>query len=293
MADTPFLKSKETAGACFDVAGRLVRHPAFTEELARRINGFPDAADRAVYALRRAFLPEQTPADANLDEEVDAHLNPFEISVEETLKRFWQANVEEGWKFGEEVCSRLAATAPSWPTGELAFRSLRIRFGEGDKGVWRTFDKHCARLKRVSVRYDRDGRVRSDREHLRLRVGNHTHRPIVEWSCFDLRRNWNSVATEAHNASPRLVADEALVFAWMFPAYVWEISRRNQTLPIFATGYEVNCPNAQCGGANWYNAPLIDASRPRPGIYLGYTSLSSTGNALIQCLELVPILRQP
>lgn len=287
-----FLKSMEGGGAFdaaqrLEAASRLVRNPAFTTDLARRIAESRETTERAVFALRRSFLPDASGKAGLEDEEADAHLNPFEITVEEMLDRFWKANVEEAWKFGEDVYERLAATAPPWPVGELAFRSLRIRFGHGDKGVQQTFEAHCARLKHTNGCYRRADDVRSDKSHLRLLLGNDSHKPKVEWICFDLRRNWQGAGYSfPAELDPRLSADEALVFAWMFPAYVLRMGRA--LLPILASGYELKNPYQKAEDTWWRDAPEISH-----GLHLGTDRRktdNSNSSSEVYTLAVIPVL---
>ena len=84
----------------------------------------------------------------------------FEQTVEETLIVLRQQN--DVWKaLGthpyipniDEVCERLEPTAPAWPKGKDAYRSLRIRFGEGHNGMIQTFEAHAAAIKRVHAKF--------------------------------------------------------------------------------------------------------------------------------------------
>ncbi|MFH1047202.1 MAG: hypothetical protein V1738_02765 [Patescibacteria group bacterium] len=233
VRDTSFLKVLET----FRV---LAVHPEFTDDLAvaiRRVGG----ADRAVGALRSAFGL--------------VGKNPFEISVEATLYRFRAANGEPGCGIAEDVIAALAASAPEWPEGRLAFRSLRIRWGEGDEGAALTFERHVARIERAfGPRFWRWEYLRSDKDHLRLLAGNATHRPAVEWVTFDLgeNREHGSVATTVRGS--KLLTDEGLAFCWLFPEYIRSIDRKENPA-FFLAGYELNVPE---DGKSWLEVPVVD-----------------------------------
>lgn len=189
--------------------------------------------------------------------------NPFEMTVEQQLAALHLANNEEKWGIGEEVFARLAATAPGWPKGKSAYRSLRIRFGEGGEGVAKTFEAHVARVKSVFTEKDfwRQMFLRSalvqfnDKpvDCLRLLSGNNTHKPVVEWVTVDLgtHRDRKSVTKVRNEKS---LADELLVISWMFPDMIRAID--NDTLPgLFAGGYEVNVH--EYGNRGWRSAVLV------------------------------------
>ncbi len=80
--------------------------------------------------------------------------NPYEMTVEQQLTALRRANDEEKWGLTEDDFARLASSAPVWPKGKSAYRSFRIRFGEGDDGVADlrgALRPHPARLRRGSL----------------------------------------------------------------------------------------------------------------------------------------------
>jgi len=183
--------------------------------------------------------------------------NPYEMTVDDQLTALRRANDEEGWENTEEDFTRLAATAPAWPQGKHAYRSLRIRFGEGDEGVAKTFERHVARMKSVFGKsgfwrweHLHSGKVEykgEPVERLRLLNGNDTHKPVTEWVVADLdtHRKRDSITAVRDKYS---LADELLVIAWMFPDMIRAIDY--DKLPgVFAAGYEVNVP--EYGDGAW------------------------------------------
>ncbi len=189
--------------------------------------------------------------------------NPYEMSIELQLTALRRANDEEKWGITEEDLARLASTAPVWPQGKQAYRSLRIRFGEGSEGVQQTFEKHVARIKSVfgESGFWRWERLHSGKvpykgkpvEHLRLLNGDHTHKAVVEWVIVDLgthRKRDNITAVRGRSS----LADELLVVAWMFPDMIRAIDR--DKLPgLFAAGYEFNVP--EYGDGAWQRVVLV------------------------------------
>lgn len=187
--------------------------------------------------------------------------NPYEMTVDQQLTALRRANDEERWGLTEADFSRLAETAPAWPQGKHAYRSFRIRFGEGSEGVAKTFEAHYERIKHVhgEGRYwrwelmlstptpyqgtDREMKKRyGDKpiERLRLLSGDHTHKACVEWIVADLDTHRKRESITAVRDSKSL-ADELLVIAWMFPDMIRAIDY--DKLPgLFAGGYEVNVP---------------------------------------------------
>jgi hypothetical protein len=189
--------------------------------------------------------------------------NPYEMTVEAQLTALRRANDEEKWGLTEADFERLTSTAPAWPQGKHAYRSFRIRFGEGDDGVAKTFEAHYARIQHVfgEGRYWRwellrSGKVEYDGklvECLRLLNGNHTHKACVEWVIVDLdiHRKRESVTAVRDSKS---LADELLVIAWLFPDMIRAIDY--DKLPgLFAAGYEVNVP--ECDAGAWQRVVLV------------------------------------
>lgn len=119
--------------------------------------------------------------------------NPFEQTMEEQLVALRVQN--EAWRslgmptVSDADLDRLAKTAPAWPQGRDAYRSFRIRFGEGAEGVAMTFEAHAAAIQRVHAKYWRWDLLHSKSmpyqgkpvERLRLLNGNDTHHAVVEW----------------------------------------------------------------------------------------------------------------
>ena len=176
--------------------------------------------------------------------------NPFEMTAEEQLLALARANDAGNWGMTDEDWTRLKASAPAWPKGKHAYRSFRIRFGEGDDGVASTFERHVARIKSVFTekgfcRWEllHSGKIEYDGkpvERLRLLNGNHTHHAVVEWIVADLDTNRKRRSITAVRDAKSL-ADELLVIAWMFPDMIRAIDY--DKLPgLFAAGYEANIP---------------------------------------------------
>lgn len=210
--------------------------------------------------------------------------NPYEMTVDQQLTALRRANEEESrrnpnWmRIPDEVFERLASTAPAWPEGKHAYRSFRIRFGEGSEGVAKTFEAHFERIKRVHgegrhlrwelmlstpTPYQGTGRKMKERygdkpiERLRLLSGDHTHKACVEWIVADLDTHRKRKSITAVRDSKSL-ADELLVIAWMFPDMICAIDL--DKLPgLFAGGYEVNVPE-NVGGA-WRYVVVVGVRR--------------------------------
>ena len=193
--------------------------------------------------------------------------NPYETSVELQLTALRRANDEEKWGLTEDDFARLASSAPAWPQGKHAYRSLRIRFGEGSEGVQQTFERHVARIKSV---FGESGFWRWEHLHsgkmpykgkpvdrLRLLNGDHTHKAVIEWVIVDLgthRKRDNITAVRGSKS----LADELLVIAWMFPDMIRAIDY--DKLPgLFAAGYESNVP--ECDGEAWQRVVIVGFCR--------------------------------
>lgn len=214
---------------------------------------------------------ERLLADASLIDQMVAAIgpctaNPFSLTVEETLNRLRKANEEQGWGITEEVFKHLAETAPALPEGRLSFRSLRIRFGNGQKGVEQTFEAHTARIKATfDPKFWRWGYLRPDKKHLRLLNGNETHTSTIEWCVIDLDANRKRQSITAVRG-PDSLADEGLVFTWLFPEYVRTIDYKGNPA-FFLAGYELNVP--ECGGGPWRRVPIVSRGLGAGGVRLG------------------------
>ncbi len=204
---------------------------------------------------------------AFIHEQMDiANRNPFQLSVPEILKRLREASEKMKCKIGEDVYEHLEKTAPAWPKGRLNFLSLRIRFGEGDEGVAKTFEAHADIIRQtfepkfcrwellLSGKAPHKGK---DVERLRL-LGdrNASHKPVIEWCTFDLDANRKRKSiTAVHGSKP--LADEGLVFTWLFREYAPAIDY-DKNPGIFFAGYESNVP--EFGGESWQRVPCVDRS---------------------------------
>lgn len=155
--------------------------------------------------------------------------NPWAEDVDAQIERLRQMALARGWGFSDEVYERLASTAPAWPKGRHAFRSFRIRFGEGRSGVIETFEEHIKCIQHVygDGNVDRAGSYgwlrtgyatygrRKRFDCLRLFNGNNTHHACVEWVTLDLNAHRVGKSREVMRDESSL-ADELLVFVWMF-----------------------------------------------------------------------------
>ena len=246
---------KIAGGLMWAVLGKLAaKLPA---ELVDELNNDPkmiDAMVRAAYQYRE-------------DKRSETLENPFEMSVELQLTALRRANDEEKWGLTEADFERLASTAPAWPKGRHAYRSFRVRFGEGDEGVAKTFEAHYTRIQHVfgDGRYWRWERLHSGKveyggkpvERLRLLSGNDTHHACVEWIVADLDTHRKRESITAVRDSKSL-ADELLVIAWMFPDMI-RASDYDKLPGLFAGGYEVNLPGS--GDEAWQHVALVHFDR--------------------------------
>ncbi len=243
-----------------DTIRRLVQDSRFTSELGKEIRK-QGGAERAILAMQREFFPlnmseapDQSGHPYRGGFPAETPINPFAQTVEEQVAALRRANEEEGWNIPEETFTRLAETAPAWPQGRDSYRSFRIRFGEGDEGVRRTFEAHAARIKRVfgESKFWRWEYLRSDKANLRLLAGNATHKPVVEWTVvrLDANRQRKSI-TDVRG--PKSLADEGLVLAWLFPKRVEAIDY-DKWCAWFCAGYELHVPE---GGKSWQDVPCV------------------------------------
>jgi len=193
--------------------------------------------------------------------------NPYEMTVEDQLTALRLANDEEKWGLTEDDFARLASSAPAWPQGKHAYRSFRIRFGEGSEGVQLTFERHVARIKSV---FGESGFWRWEHLHsgkvpykgkpverLRLLNGDHTHKAVIEWVIVDLGTHRQRDSVTAVRGVKSL-ADELLVVAWMFPDMIRAIDY-DKIPGLFAAGYESNVP--ECGDGAWQRVVIVNFSR--------------------------------
>lgn len=196
-----------------------------------------------------------------------ADANPREITVEETIKRFRKVAKVLGWVVGDDVYDGLLKNVPAWPKGKDAFRSLRIRFGEGDDGVALTFEAHAAAIKHVhtEAKYWRWELLHSkpmpfngeDVPRLRLLGGNQAHHAVIEWCIIDNLSANRERSDITSVRGPKSLADEGLVVAWLFPDRATAIDY-DQECAWFLAGYEANVP--ECGDGSWRHVPCIDRS---------------------------------
>ncbi|MDD5726253.1 MAG: hypothetical protein PHC53_02470 [Patescibacteria group bacterium] len=173
------------------------------------------------------------------------------MTVEEQLAALRRANEEEGWGIGDSVFARLSADAPGWPEGEMSYRSLRIRFGEGKEGVARTFKAHCKRLERILNRDHTQARLGHGQrpafdvldmnevvKRVRLWPGNQNHKSCVEWVVIRLvtydgwpiMRGWRGRG----KVDP---ADEVLVLGWLLPSVLRGNGYHGIAIPGYAVDY--------------------------------------------------------
>lgn len=219
--------------------------------------------------------------------------NPYQMTVEDQLSALRRANDEEKWGLTEEDFTRLASTAPAWPKGKHAYRSLRIRFGEGSDGVAKTFEAHYARIQHVfgEGRYWRWELLHSAPvpyegkpvERLRLLSGNDTHKACAEWIVADLDTHRKRKSVEAVRG-PQSLADELLVIAWMFPEMIRAIDF-DEMPGLFAGGYEVNAP--EYDDVSWSFVVIVRFRRDD-----GQVRVDAYGRSLDGSGDSVPSLRE-
>lgn len=188
----------------------------------------------------------------------------FERTASEQIKTLILQSNTGKWRVDHETVERLQSTAPEWPEGRDAFRSFRIRFGNGDEGVIETCMAHTEAIRRTnnganlmaweSVLSDRVIGRKGDYRRLRLLGGNGQHHAEIEWiiihdlSAHRFREDVSAVRGEGS------LADEGLVLAWMFPDRIRTIDYR-EWCGWYCAGYEVNVPNV--GRQPWPGVPSI------------------------------------
>jgi hypothetical protein len=209
-----------------------------------------------------------------------AEKNPFAVPVETLLERLAQANRAQRWGITKGVFTHLHETAPTLPEGRLAFLSFRIRLSKGQKGVEQTANTHIREIIRVHGKkkvwwwYH----LRTDKKHLRLLLGNKTHKPVVEWCVIDLethRERPNITAVRG----PKSIADEGLVLAWLYPDYPRSIDHKEKP-GYFLGGYEMNYLVHDEGP--WGRILVVDQAlgTGRLGLYAYYRDHADSGNAV-------------
>ena len=225
----------------------------------------------------------------SLNAKLDA--NPFEQTIEEQIAALRVQNEAGNWGIPEEVFDRLAQTAPAWSKGKDAYRSFRIRFGEGDDGVALTFERHADAVKRVHTKFWRWELLLSGKhpnqdkpvERLRLLNGNHTHHATVEWVTIDLDVNRKRTDITSVRGSKSL-ADEGLALAWLNPKRVQAIDY-DKLSAWFCAGYEANVPES--GDGPWQDVPCVSRN-----LHDGPTSLNANWRDDDDSGYSVPLLRE-
>lgn len=174
--------------------------------------------------------------------------NPFEQTVEEQITALRAQNVAGNWGISEEDFIRLVRTAPAWPSGKDAFRSFRIRWGEGGEGVALTYRRHVDAVMRVYC--PNNWRWRSHpsygrTEHLQLLHGNDSHVAVVEWVIIsDLSENLERTSINSVRSAKSL-ADEGLVLVWLCPKRAFAPST------LQSNGKWFRPPAWFCAGYTW------------------------------------------
>ncbi len=191
-----------------------------------------------------------------------ANKNPFEQTVEEQITALRRQNKLGNWGIEESVLKMLAETAPAWPEGRDAYRSFRIRFGEGRDGVIKTFEAHAEAVKRVHAKFWRWELLLSGEhpyqdegvDRLRLLSGNDSHKPVIEWIIIpDLSANRKRDSITAVR-SEKSLADEGLVLAWLNPKRIEAIDY-SEWCAWFCAGYELNVPEHD--DESWQRVVLV------------------------------------
>lgn len=212
-----------------ETAKLLLGHPRFSTALAKAIRQ-EGGADRAVDALVRELLQR------------DLMNGSLAMTVDDQLRLLAEAVRQEGWErwMPSGYMQRLQESAPPWPSGPLALRSLRIRFGKGCAGVAQTYEAHITRLVRIyGKRFHRWHSTTLDDTRLTLVAGEATHRPTVEWIVADLDTARKRPGIEEARG-PLSLADELLVIGWMFPKLIEATRQSGNVIPgFFAGGYQV------------------------------------------------------
>jgi len=219
----------DTFSSGLETAKLLLGHPRFSTALAKAIRQ-EGGADRAVDALVREMVQR------------DLMNGSLAITVDDQIKLFTEAVRQEGWDIPSDTLLRLYDSAPPWPSGPLAVRSLRIRFGKGQAGVERTYEAHITRLIRIyGKRFSRwaSTKIQSSWEQISLVAGNATHQPCVEWIVADLDTGRKREGI-AQVRGALALADELLVIAWMFPKLIESTRQNGDLIPgFFAGGYQI------------------------------------------------------
>ena len=191
-----------------------------------------------------------------------ANKNSFKQTVAEQIAALRKQNEAGDWGISEETFTRLLETVPAWPKGKDAYRSFRIRFGEGDEGVALTFERHAEAMERVHANFLRWNLLHSkpmpykgeEVKRLRLLGGNESHHAVVEWIIIpDLsaHRQRKSI-TNVRDA--KSFADEGLVLAWLNTKRVQAIDYKKWPA-WFCAGYESNVP--ECGVGPWQGVVVV------------------------------------
>lgn len=200
-------------------------------------------------------------------------INRHAPSVEVLLERLVRMNVREQLGLREEDLVRLKNTYPTRPSGAFCFRSLRIRVGEGSRGVANTFRLH-ARLGfealgiHVPHRHWRSFLSipsSGDRvPELHLFSGDQTHHAHVEWIIIDTTPG---TCQEPIRRTHRL-ADELLALMWLYPDFFHEMMASKRIVDFWLMGYAVVFPQAHAPAKTYgVNLSLVDATSESPASY--------------------------
>lgn len=210
--------------------------------------------------------------------------NPFALPAETLLERLRQANRTQGWGIKRKDIDALAQTAPALPEGRLAFLSLRIRFGEGQKGVEETANAHIAEILGVHGECNiwRWDYLRTDKRHLRLLAGNETHKPSLEWCVIDLDTHRKRQSITAVRG-PKSIADEGLALSWLYPEYIRTIDYKENP-GFFLGGYELNIPEYD---GSWGRVPIVERH-----LAIGVVCLDASWRSDDYSYDSVPSLRE-
>lgn len=179
------------------------------------------------------------------------------LPTDELVNRTRAANKFLGLGIGDETFQRLLDTAPGLPDDPHTFVSLRLRLGHGSDGVAETFDAHTKYLQHLfggPERFWQWELLKSGKDRLRLLNGDTTHVPTLSWNMLDMNMHRDRKSIEVVRGR-HSIADEGLVFAWLYPEYVRLIDCTKYPA-YFLAGYEMNVPEATIT-KSWTHIPMV------------------------------------
>jgi hypothetical protein len=168
--------------------------------------------------------------------------NPHKLSEVQIFDRLMRANQRSEFGFSQAQITELMEAMPAWPKGEWMFLVPRIRMGQENEGVYETAKKHLDEIRATHYPHWIWDMIKLESGHFWLQVGDKSHQPCLEWITCDMSPDFMR-ETETAFDSPRALADEALVFTWLYSEFMGAKSVSGQRSELIVCGYraKVGC----------------------------------------------------